>query len=363
MIKRREFLAKAGTLTAAVGTGSLISAPAVHARPKKFRFKMVTTWPPKFPVLQTGAEEFAKKVKIMSGGRLSIHVFAGGELVPPLGVFDAVSSGSVEMGHGAAYYWAGKVPEAQFFTSAPFGFTAQQLNAWMYYGGGLDLWREVYAPFNLVPLPACNTGVQMGGWFNKKIDSLADLKGLKMRIPGLGGKVMSKAGVNVVLLPGGELYTALERGVIDALEWVGPYHDLKIGFYRAAKYYYYPGWHEPGSCLELVINKKAWEKLPKDLQQIVKSASAEANLMTLAELDAKNGSALNELVSKYKVNILKYPDDVLKKLHELSTETYEELSAGNPKIAKVYANFKKFAAQIEPWTAMSTAAFIDAKKL
>ncbi|VAX24736.1 TRAP transporter solute receptor, unknown substrate 6 [hydrothermal vent metagenome] len=361
-MKRREFLGKTGLVTVAASAGVISGAPAVHAA-KRFRWKMVTTWPPKFPVLQTGAEEFAKKVKKMSGGRLSIRVFAGGELIPALGVFDAVSQGTVEMGHGAAYYWSGKVPEAQFFTSAPFGFTAQQMNAWMYYGGGLNLWREVYASFNLVPFPAANTGVQMGGWFNKKINGLADLKGLKMRIPGLGGKVMGKAGVNVVLLPGGELYTALERGVLDALEWVGPYHDLKMGFYRAAKYYYYPGWHEPGSCLELMINKKAWAKLPKDLQQIVSSAAAEANLLTLAELDAKNGAALNELMTKYKVKVHKYPDDVIKELHKLATETYEELAASNKKIKQVYDAFRKFAGQVEPWTAMSERAYMEAKNL
>lgn len=337
-------------------------APAVHTK-KALSWKMVTTWPPKFPIFQTGAEEFAQRVEIMSRGKLSIKVFAGGELVPPLGVFDAVRQGTVEMGHSAAYYWAGKVPEAQFFTSAPFGFTAQQMNAWFYHGGGIDLWNEIYAPHNLVAFPVSNTGVQMGGWFNKKIETVKDLQGLKMRIPGLGGKVMSKAGVNVVLLPAAELYTALERGVIDALEWVGPYHDLKLGFYRAAKHYYYPGWHEPGTAIELLINKNAWEGLPPDLKAIVKAAAAESNVKSLAEFEAKNGEALIELAAKYHVKLTRYPDDVLRALKNHTAETLSELSAENPNVKKVHDKFTAFAEKIEPWTALSEQAYMEAKRI
>lgn len=362
-MKRREFLMQAG-VSAAVGAVVVAGAPdvAVSQSAKTFNWKMVTTWPPNFPVLQTGAEEFAKRVTAMSGGRLKIHVFAGGELVPPLQAFDAVSQGTVEMGHSASYYWSGKVPEAQFFSAVPFGFTAQQINAWLYYGGGLTLWNEAYAPFNLVVFPAGNSGVQMGGWFNKKINTMADLKGLKMRIPGLGGQVMARAGVNVVLLPGGELYTSLERGVIDALEWVGPYHDLKLGFYRAAKYYYYPGWHEPGTVFEVIINKNAWNTLPDDLKAIVQSASAQSNVMTLAEFESKNGDALNELVTKYKVNIVKFPDEVIKGLKGLTKTTMEEL-ARDPKIKKVFDSFKKFEASVGSWNKMSEQAINEAKNL
>lgn len=358
-MRRREFLGRAG---AAAAAGVIAGAPAVHAA-KKLRWKMVTTWPPKFPVFQTGAEMFAKAVKLMSGGRLSIKVFAGGELVPPLGVFDAVRSGTVEVGHGAAYYWAGKAPEAQFFTSSPFGLTAQQMNSWLYSGGGIDLWSEIYKPYNLVAFPITNTGVQMGGWFNRKIESLKNLDGLKMRVPGLGGKVMARAGVNVVLLPGGELYTALERGVIDALEWVGPYHDMKMGFYRAAKYYYYPGWQEPGPCLELTINRKKWESLPKDLQAIVKAAAAQVNIWSLSELELRNAEALSELTEKYKVKIEKFPDEVLRKLRALSAEALDEAAAGNPKFKRVYGEVKKFAAKIEPWSKMSEKAYMEARWL
>jgi len=361
-MRRRDFIKKAGFTTAAAGAGIIAGAPAVHAG-GKFRWKMVTSWPPKFPVFQTGMEEFAQRVKQMSGGRLSIQVYAGGELVPPLGVFDAVSQGTVEMGHSAAYYWAGKAPELQFFTTAPFGFTAQQINSWFYHGGGIELMHEMYRPFNILTFPGTNTGVQMGGWFNKEINSMADYQGLKMRIPGLGGKVVAKAGGNVVLMPAGELYTALERGTIDALEWVGPYHDLKLGFYRAAKYYYYPGWHEPGTVLEVMINTQAWEKLPKDLQAIVTAAAAESNVRGLAEFDAKNGAALDELTTKYKVELKKFPDEVMKGLHKLAKEALEEEAAKSPKVKKVHDAFRKFAAQVEPWTKMSEAAFTDAKSL
>ena len=254
-MKRREFLKKAGVgAAAAVAVASGI-APFVHAGPKKVKWKMVTTWPPKLPYLQTGAKRFAKRVEELSGGNFKIRVYAGGELVPPFQSFEAVSKGTVEAGSAAAYYWAGKEPATQWFAAVPFGLNAQGMAAWFWGGEGLKLWEEVYAEFGLVPRPAGNTGVQMGGWFNKKINSIADYKGLKMRIPGLGGKVVAKAGGTVVLTPGGEIFTNLERGVIDATEWVGPLHDQIMGFYKVAKYYYYPGWHEPGTTLENFFNK------------------------------------------------------------------------------------------------------------
>ena len=300
-MKRRAFLKKLGIGSIAAGTAVTAISPANAS--DRFNWKLVTTWPPNFPVFQDGVKRFASDVKRMSRGQLNIHVFAGGELIPALQTFDAVSEGTVEMGHGAAYYWAGKIPVAQFFTAVPFGMNAQGMNAWLYEGGGLDLWREIYAPHQLVPFPMGNTGVQMGGWFRKPINSVADLKGLKMRIPGLGGKVIAKTGVNPVLLAGGEIYTALERGTIDATEWVGPYHDLRLGLYRAAKYYYYPGWHEPGPTLELTINKKAWESLPPQLKLIVETAAAASNLKMLSEFEAKNLEALNTLKTKYKVSV------------------------------------------------------------
>ncbi len=358
-MNRRNFLKKAATVTAgAAAVGALSSAPAL-ANQAKIRWRMVTSWPPGFPILQTGAERFARRVSEMSGGRLSIHVFAGGELVPPLGVFDAVSQGSVHCGHSAAYYWAGKCPAAQWFTSVPFGLDAQGMNTWMYFGGGLELWEDVYAKFGLVPRPAGNTGVQMGGWFNRKIRSMADFKGLKMRIPGLGGKVISKAGGVVVLLPGGEIYTSLERGVIDATEWVGPAHDMRMGFQRVAKYYYTPGWHEPGSTLELMFNKKAYDSLPADLRSVVDAAAAELNVEMLSEFEAENAKALKKLKADGKVQILSFPPEVLAQLRQLAQETLEEVAAGDPLSAKVNSEFQAFRKQLSGWSRISEKEYYD----
>ena len=294
---------------------------------KTYNWKMVTTWPPGFPVLQEGVERFSDTIKAMSNGRLNINVYAGGELIPALQSFDAVSQGTVEMSHGSAYYWAGKVPEAQFFSTVPFGMTARGMNAWLYNGGGLELWREVYKPFHVIPFPMGNTGVQMGGWFNKEINSLDDIKGLKMRIPGLGGKVFAKAGGNPVLLAGSEVYTALERNTIDATEWIGPFHDQRLGLYRAANHYYYPGWHEPGTVLELTVNQRAWDSLPADLQAIVSNAAMAENLRMFSEMEHKNLSALQELKDRPNVQIHRFPDDVLAKLKSLTAETLAEVAA------------------------------------
>jgi len=355
-MERREFLKKTGVAAAAAVATTAVSAPAVLAQ-KKYNWKMVTTWPPNLPILQTGAERFAKRVGELSGGRINIKVFAGGELVPALGVFDAVSQGTVQAGSGASYYWAGKVPAAQWFASVPFGLNPQGLNAWFYSGGGLKLWEEIYAPFNLVPRPQGNTGVQMGGWFRKEMKSIEDYKGLKMRIPGLGGKVVSKAGGTVVLLPGAEIFTSLERGVIDATEWVGPMHDLRMGFYKAAKYYYYPGWHEPGTALEVMFNKKAYDDLPDELQTIIDAAAMETNLWSLSEFEAGNGAALQELITKHKVQLMKFPDPLLDDLRKLAKETMEEEAKKDAASAKVHEAFNKFKEQVGTWGSVSEKAY------
>ncbi len=347
--ERRGFIKKLGLGAAALGAGLATKTAPAFAKKKTFRWKMVTTWPPHFPVLGEGADLFAQWVEEMSEGRLKISVYGGGELVPPLGVFDAVSQGTVEMGHGAAYYWAGKAPAAQFFAAVPFGFNAQGMNAWILTGGGMKLWEEVYAPFNVKPLLAGNTGVQMGGWFNKEINTIDDFKGLKMRIPGLGGKVIAKAGGNAVLVAGGEIYTNLDRGVIDATEWVGPYHDLKMGFYKAAKYYYYPGWHEPGTALEAIVSKKAWDSLPKDLQAIIQAAAYKSNIWMLSEFETKNNDALQVLINKHHVQLRQFPEPVLKNLKKLSVEVLNELAAKDPMSKKVYAAFLEFQKNMNAW--------------
>nr|WP_245391517.1 TRAP transporter substrate-binding protein [Thioflexithrix psekupsensis] len=339
----------------------LLGLPLLSVAQDNVRWKMVTTWPPNFPVFQEGVERFAKEVEVMSNGRLRIQVFPGGKLVPPLQTFDAVSQGTVQIGHGAAYYWAGKVPAAQFMTTVPFGMTAKGMNAWFYHGGGLALWDELYQPFGLKAFPAGNTGVQMGGWFNKEINTIADLQGLKMRIPGLGGKVLSKAGGTPVLLAGGEIYTALERGTIDATEWVGPYHDERLGLYRTAKHYYYPGWHEPATALELIVNLKAWEALPADLQKIVEVAARALNLDMYAEFEANNLRALRELREKYKVDVREFPAEVLAELRRLTEETLNEEAEKDASFKKVYEAYRAFQADNDAWNAISENAYNRAR--
>ena len=305
---------------------SLDSAPSVAspvrggASGEQFHWKLVTTWPKNFPGLGQAPLNFARSVEKMSGGRLTVSVYGAGELVPAMGVFDAVSSGSAEAGHGAAYYWKGKNSALQFFTSVPFGLNAQEMNGWLYHGGGMELWRELLEPFNLIPFAGGNTGVQMGGWFNKEIHSLQDIKGLKMRIPGLAGEVWNRAGGSSVNIPGGELYTSLQTGVIDATEWVGPYNDLAFGFYQVAKYYYYPGWHEPGATLELIVNKDAFEALPADLQAIVEAAARSANQEMLDEYTGRNNGALQELVNQHGVQLKPYPKDVWVALKKIADD-------------------------------------------
>ncbi len=363
-MKRRDFIKTSGMGVAAItGTaGSLLSAPAIASN-KKIKWKMVTTWPKNFPGLGTGANNLAKLITEMSGGRLTVKVYGAKELVPAFEVFDAVSGGAAEMGHGAAYYWKGKSEAFQFFTAVPFGLTAQEMNGWLFYGGGMQLWEKAYRDFNLVPLACGNTGVQMGGWFNKQINSIKDLKGLKMRIPGLGGEVLKRAGGTPVNLPGGELFTALKSGNIDATEWVGPYNDLAFGLYKAAKYYYYPGWHEPGPTLEALVNKKAFDQLPKDLQSIVRNAALVVNNDMLAEYTARNNAALKDLVNKYKVDVRKYPDDVLKKLSGLSDSVVAEIANKDKMSKQIYQSYKKFRDNVVAYHKISEQAYLKARSL
>lgn len=328
---------------------------------QSFEWKLVTSWPKNFPGLGLAPERFAEMVGDMSNGRLKVKVYAAGELVPALQVFDAVSQGTAEMGHSGSYYWKGKVPAAQFFTSVPFGLTAQEINGWMTYGGGQELWEELYKPFGVLPLPGGNTGVQMGGWFNKKINSVGDLKGLKMRIPGLGGEVLKRAGGVPVNMPGGEIFTSLQTGTIDATEWVGPYNDLAFGLHKAAKYYYYPGWHEPGSMMEFTINIEAFNKLPKDLQAIVKTTAAAVNLDMLNEYTSRNNSALVELVNNHGVELLPFPKDVISKLKEVSQEVLEDLAKEDPSIKKVFESFDAYRKQVSDYHKVSEQAFLETR--
>ena len=338
------------TADCAAGEGAAATDP--------IEWKMVTTWPRDFPGLGTGANYLAETISRLSSGRLTVKVFGGNELVPPFEIFDAVSRGTAQMGHGASYYWKGKVPAAQFFAGVPFGFTAQEMNAWLYYGGGLDLWQEIYAPHNLVPFPAGNTGVQMGGWFNRQINSVEDLKGLKMRIPGLGGEVLARAGGTPQNIPGAELFTALQTGTIDATEWVGPYNDLAFGLFRAADYYYYPGWHEPGTTLEAFVNKEAFEALPDDLQAIVEIACKAANTDMLAEFTARNGRALQTLKDEHGVDVRPFPEAVLTHLKDLTPAVLKSVADSNPDSARAYESFNSFMSEVRPWTEISENAYM-----
>ena len=370
-MKRRDFLGRAGA-GALIGGGMLAgcsqsdlpgpagsTAPAAAA--KTIHWKMVTTWPKNFPGLGTGANNLARLIGELSGGRLQVKVFGAGELVPAMQVFDAVSQGTAELGHGAAYYWKGKTPTAQFFAAVPFGLTAQEMNAWLYHGGGLELWREVYEPFGVVPAAAGNSGVQMAGWFNREINELADLQGLKMRIPGLGGEVLQRAGGTPVQMPGGEIFTSLQSGAIDATEWVGPYNDLAFGLHKAAKHYYYPGWHEPGTTLEGLVNRAALERLPADLQSIVMNACRVVNEDMLAEYTARNNDALQTLVNEHQVDVRRLPETVLARLRTLSEEAVAEIAGGDPLSGKVYDSFSRFRSQVEAWQDISERAYLNVR--
>lgn len=360
-MQRRDFIKGVGAGSLAVG--ALAGGMGTATAKAEHQWKMVTTWPKNFPGLGTAANNLATLIGELSGGRIQVKVFGAGELVPAFEIFDAVSRGTAEMGHGSPYYWKGKSGAAQFFSTVPFGMTAQEMNAWIYHGGGLELWSELYASFGLIPAPAGNSGVQMGGWFNKEINSVEDLKGLKMRIPGLGGEVLARAGGTPVNLPGGELFTALQNRTIDATEWVSPYNDLAFGLYKAAKYYYYPGWHEPGTLMEAMINKQAYEALPADLQSIVINACKVINQDMLAEYTARNPAALQTLITKHGVELRRFPDDVIARLRTLSEEVLAEIAQKDEFSSKVYTSYMKFLTQCKEWSGISELGYLQARDL
>ena len=358
-MKRREFIGGLGGGAALAACTPQTEQQGVSSSAERFSWKLVTTWLPNFPGLGTGVNTLARYIREMSAGRMEITIYAAGELVPAFEVFDAVSQGSAEMGHGAAYYWRGKSEAAQFFATIPFGMNAHEQNAWLYYGGGLELWREVYEPFNLMPFPAGNTGVQMGGWFNRPIDSMADLDGLKMRIPGIGGEVLRRAGGTPVNLPLSEIFTALQTGSIDATEWVSPYNDVAIGLHQAARYYYYPGWQEPAPTLECIVNRDAWDSLPEDLQAIVRVACQATTLDMISEFMARNATALAQLQADENVELRKFPDDVLAGLKELTRSVVEELAVDDPLFARVWDSAREFMAISQPWQVISEQAYLS----
>ena len=358
---RRHLLLATGLLAALglAGCKKEENAAGASAAPaQSYHWKMVTAWPKNYPGLGTSAERLAERVKQMSGGRLTIKVYAAGELVPPLEVFDSVSRGTAELGHGAAYYWKGKVPTAQFFTSVPFGLSTSEMNAWLSRGGGQALWDEAYAPYGVKPLAAGNSGMQMGGWYNTEIDSLDDLKGLKIRMPGLGGEVLARLGATPVNLPGSEVFTALQTGAIDASDWVSPYNDLAFGLHKAARYYYAPGWQEPQAVIELLINQKAYDSLPPDLQAILVEAARAANQDMLDDYVYNNALALDEL-KKQGVQLRRFPDEVLEALRRESALVLGELAAQSELNGRIWASLQAFEAQVTPMHRLTEQELYD----
>ncbi|WP_033069738.1 TRAP transporter substrate-binding protein [Thalassospira australica] len=360
-MKRRQFLSGAAVAGATAAAASTFAKPAIAQDVREWR--LVTTWPKNFPGLGTGANLLAEYITKASEGRLKVTVFGAGEIVPAFEAIDAVGSGTVEMGHGAPYYWKGKVDATQYIAAMPFGLNAQEQNAWFQWGGGQELADEVYAELNCKFFPSGNTGTQMGGWFNKEMNTIDDYKGLKMRIPGLGGEVVKAAGANVVNLPGGEIPPALQSGAIDATEWVGPYNDLAFGLYKSAKYYYYPGWHEPATVLDNFINLDAWNALPDDLKAIVEQANRAVNQMVLSEFTARNVQALDTLRNKHGVDVRPFSDDILTNLGKLSGEVLRDLVSSNPLSQKVFESLIEFRTQSIAWSKFSESAFAQARIL
>ena len=363
-MNRREFLQTVATRTAAATAFGLAAgcaaqqagvapqAPEAIAQDSslpELNWDMPTSWPTSLDTIFGGTQSFAETVSAMTGGKFKINPRAAGEVAPGLEVLNVVQEGAFPIGHTASYYYIGKSPVTAFGTTLPFGLNVQQQNAWLYEGGGLKMMQDIYARlFNVIQFPAGNTGVQMGGWFRKEINTVADLQGLKMRIPGLGGQVMTKLGVTVQNIAAGEIFQALQTGAIDAAEWVGPYDDEKLGLHKAAQFYYYPGWWEPGPSLELQINLDEWNKLPAVYQEILKAASYVINTMMLARYDSRNYIALQSLLSQG-VQLRPYSQEIMAAADKASSELYDELSGKDADFKAVYEEWKKFRAGIFAW--------------
>ena len=359
MIERRRFIANAGGVIAAVAAAAIVDAPYVIAQPK-VQWRMSTAWPPALDVMQGSAQRLARVVEEMSGGRLRIEVFAGGQIMPDLGCFEAASQGTIEAFMAAPSYWAAREPAIEWFQTVPFGMNPEGMAAWYYLGDGLKLWEETYATFNLVPRQGPAFAPQMAGWFRKKINTIGDYNGLKMRIGvGLGNKVVVRAGGTAVLIPAAGIFAALERGVIDAAEWVGPHDDMKLGLHNTARYYYYPGWHEPGTVSEFSFNKKAYEALPADLRRTLDHAIAAVQVYGLTDYHAKNAIALERLKAEFKgkIELLQLPVTVLRDLKKLAAEVISEQSAKSPMARRVHASFTKFQALVGPWDRVAEGAY------
>ena len=358
MTERRRFITTAGGLVAAAAATAMVDAPNVIAQPK-VQWRMSTTWTPTFDILQGAAQRLGTIVDETSGGRFRIEVFPGGQIMQPLECFDAASKGTIQAFMGSPQYWNDREPAIEWFATIPFGMNPEGMAAWYYQGDGLGLMEEAYVPFNLVPRPAMADAPQMAGWFRKKINTTADFKGLRIRIVNLGGKVYARAGAATVLTPGSEIYSSLERGVIDAAEWIGPHYDMQINLQQTARYYYYPGWHEPGTTLDFAFNKKAYEALPVDLRRALDHACTAVQAYGLPEHNAKNAIALARLKTEFKgkVEVIQLPAPVLRDLRKLSVDVVREESEKTPMARKVHASFTKFQALVGPWDHVAEGAY------
>ncbi len=358
-MQRRLFLKTLGAGAAGVAAAPFVSTAKAQ---DTITWNMVTSWPQNFPALGTGASDFARRIEQMSGGRMRIRVHGAGELVPALEVFDAVSAGTAEMGHSASYYWRGKVAAAQFFTAVPFGMNTTETNAWLYHGGGQELWDEVYAAHNLKPFPVGNTGTQMAGWFKQEIDSLEDMQGLKLRLPGLAGEAMNRIGVTTVNMPGGEIFTSMQTGVLDAADWVGPYNDLAFGLHQVADYYYTSAWNEPSAILEGTVNLEAWNALPDDLKAVVSEAARASNLAMSSEFAYRNAEALEALVDEHGVQLRTFPEDVMTALYQASQEVIAEQVDDDPESKRVYDSYVAFQKLVRPFSDVGEFAYLKARE-
>ncbi len=366
-VSRRNIIRGAGL----VGAASLVAAcsdnagsqqgPAIGK--KQRNLKMVTSWPKNFPGMGTGAERLAKRIEALSDGRIKVKVYAAGELVGALEGFDAVSQGKADMYHAAEYYWQGKSPAFNFFAAVPMGLTASEMNAWIRFGGGQELWDELSGQFNIKPFMGGNTGTQMGGWYQKDINSIEDFQGLRIRMPGLGGEVMKRLGATPVTKQGGEIFQALSQGNIDATEWVGPWNDLAFGFHTIVKKYYYPGIHEPGTTLSLGLNKDLWEEMDAQDRAIIEHASMAENDAMLAEFNANNGRALNTLIDEHSVELKRFDDSILTKLSKVSAEVLADAAKNDEFTKRVFDSFSTSRVSSMRWGAVSEQAFMHARSL
>jgi TRAP-type mannitol/chloroaromatic compound transport system substrate-binding protein len=353
-LRRRDVLIGAGSLAA-------VSTPAIAQGLRQL--KMVTDWPAGSPGLQSSASRLAQRITAASAGRINIEMYPPGTLVRSFETFDAVAAGVADMYHSAEYYWEKKSPAFNFFAAVPFGFTANELFAWVQYGGGQDLWDALSGQFNIKPFLCCNTGTQMGGWFIREVPSPEAFRGLRYRMPGLGGEVLRRLGAIVVNVPGGEIVQTLKSGAIDGSEWVGPWLDMALGLHTVASYYYYPGFHEPGTGATLGVNKRVWESFDTSERQVIEDAAAAEYTRSLAEFNANNALGLQKLRDQGTVKILEFSDAVLKELYRISKDVVAEAGSDDDLSKKIYASYQQFLAAIIDWSDIAEGAVLSSRRL